>query len=85
MLACDLIMDVRASRVISADQVDQLERLVFTGEAPNREQLALLYLINTYLQRPDARMARLLDRAIEEATAPTDAAEGKASAEFRAH
>ncbi len=28
MLASDLIMDVRASRTISADQVERLERMV---------------------------------------------------------
>ena len=42
MLASDLIMDVRASRSISADQMERLERMVFgngkeTGDKPVRE------------------------------------------------
>jgi hypothetical protein len=67
MLASDLIMDVRASRTISADQVEQLERMVFAGGAPSRDQLDLLYLMDTYLERSDPRWADLLARAAHEA------------------
>jgi hypothetical protein len=67
MLASDLIVDVRASRHISADQVDELERMVFAGGAPSLDQLDLLFLIDTYLQRSDPRWAALLSRAAHEA------------------
>ena len=67
MLASDLIMDVRASRDISADQVEQLERMVFAGGAPSVDQLDLLFLIDTYLERSDPRWADLLSRAAHEA------------------
>jgi len=63
MLACDLLMDVRASHTISADQVVRLERMIFGDGTPNGDQLDLLYLIDTYLQRPDPRWADLLARA----------------------
>ena len=67
MLASDLLMDVRASRTISADQVAQLERMVFAGGTPNSDQLDLLFLMDTYLERSDPRWADLLERAAHEA------------------
>ena len=63
MLASDLIMDVRASRTISADQMERLEKMVFGNGRPSGDQLDLLYLMDTYLQRPDPRWAELLARA----------------------
>jgi hypothetical protein len=63
MLASDLIMDVRASRSISPDQVARLERMVFANGAPSGDQLDLLLLMDTYLQRRDPRWADLLSRA----------------------
>ncbi len=63
MLASDLIMDVRASRQITADQVAQLECALFCGGTPKREELDILYLIARYLERPDRRFAALLARA----------------------
>lgn len=63
MLASDLIMDVRASRSISADQVQSLERMVFAEGKPSGDHLDLLFLMDTYLQRPDPRWADLLARA----------------------
>jgi hypothetical protein len=63
MLASDLIMDVRASRTISPDQMEQLEKMVFGSGRPSGDQLDLLYLMDTYLQRPDPRWAELLARA----------------------
>jgi hypothetical protein len=65
MLACDLIMAVRASRAISNEQIAALEKLVFSGGTPSREQLDLFYLVDTYLQRRDPRWAELLARAAE--------------------
>lgn len=63
MLATDIFMDVRASRCISPDQVSRLERLVFDNGAPSGDQLDLLYLMDTYLRRPDPLFADLLARA----------------------
>jgi hypothetical protein len=63
MLASDLVMDVRASRSISPDQVERLERLVFGSGAPSGDQLDLLFLIDTYLQGHNPRWAELLARA----------------------
>jgi hypothetical protein len=69
MLASDLIMDVRASRTITADQVDQLEKMVFASGEPSVDQLDLLFLMDTYLRRPDPRWAELLERAAHAAMA----------------
>jgi hypothetical protein len=74
MLASDLIMDVRASRTISSDQMERLEKLVFGNGRPSGDQLDLLYLMDTYLQRPDPRWAELLARAAMTALAPLDVA-----------
>lgn len=63
MLATDIFMDVRAARHISADQINRLERLVFEEGGPSGDQLDLLYLMDTYLQRPDPRWGDLLARA----------------------
>ena len=84
MLASDLIMDVRASRAISADQVEQLERMIFAGGSPTAEQLDLLLLIDAYLERSDPCWAELLARAAQaamghaEGTAQADDASAKA-------
>ena len=72
MLASDLIMDVRASRSISADQMESLERMVFGNVDPSGDQLDLLFLMDTYLQRPDPRWADLLARAAMTALAPSN-------------
>ena len=72
MLASDLIMDVRASRAISADQVVQLERMIFAGGAPSAEQLDLLLLIDAYLERSDPCWAELLARAAQAAMGHAD-------------
>ncbi len=63
MLASDLIMDVRASRTISADQMERLEQMVFGNGGPDADQLDLLFLMDTYLERSDPRWADLLARA----------------------
>jgi hypothetical protein len=63
MLACDVLMHVRASRTISPDQVLHLERLVFGGGAPTRDQIDILLLIDSYLHRREPRWTELLTRA----------------------
>ena len=73
MLASDIIMDVRASRTISPDQVATLERMVFGQGTPSGDQLDLLFLMDTYLQRPDPHWADLLARAAMIALAPSAA------------
>jgi hypothetical protein len=70
MLASDLLMSVRASRSISPDQVESLERMVFGSGTPSGDQLDLLFLMDTYLQRPDPRWAELLARAAMTALLP---------------
>ncbi len=79
MLASDLIMDVRASRTISADQMERLERMVFGNGTPNGDQLDLLFLMDTYLQRPDPRWAELLARAAMTALVPPAEGRGQAA------
>ena len=80
MLASDLIMDVRASRSISPDQMERLERMVFGSGKPSGDQLDLLYLMDTYLQRPDPRWAELLARAAMTALAPAVGSGGRFTA-----
>jgi len=63
MLACDLLMNVRASRSISGEQVTQLEKMVFAEGGPSRDQLNLLCLIDTYLERPHPGWGPLFARA----------------------
>ena len=63
MLASDLIVDIRASRTISADQVEHLERLVFAKGAPSSEHLDLLAQIDTYVDRAGPHWRALLARA----------------------
>jgi hypothetical protein len=63
MLACDLLMNVRASRTISGEQVAQLEKMVFADGGPSRDQLDFLCLIDTYLERPHPGWAPLFARA----------------------
>lgn len=65
MLACDLVMDVRASRCLSRDQVSTLERVVFDNGAPGFDELDLLLLIDTYAMRAHATWAPLLARATQ--------------------
>jgi hypothetical protein len=77
MLASDLIMDVRASRCISTDQMERLELMVFGNGRPSGDQLDLLYLMDTYLQRPDPRWADLLARAAMTALAPAIGSGGR--------
>ena len=67
MLACDLILEVRSSGSLSADQVRQLERIAFGCGQPSREQLELLLIIDQYVMRADPSWTVLLARAAEAA------------------
>ena len=62
-MACDLMVEVRASRSLSGDQVTKLERMIFEAGNPDRDQLELLFLIDTYLERADPSWGELLHRA----------------------
>ena len=72
MLACDLIVDVRASHTISGERLKRLEHMVFAAGAPGRDQLELLLLLDTYLERRNPGWAELLARAAEAADAATE-------------
>ena len=63
MLACDLVLEVRASRSVSAEQVSRLERMVFAKGAPSADDLNLLLTIDGYLRRYDQIWLALLERA----------------------
>ena len=86
MLACDLVVQVRASRSMSGNQVLQLERMIFGAGKPSRDQLDLLFLIDTYLQRADPSWGELLGRAAMAAliATPDDSAPARAAANARA-
>jgi hypothetical protein len=79
MLTSDLVMDVRASRTITAEQVTSLERAVFGNGMPSGDQLDILFLIDTYLQRRDPRWAALLQRAAAAALLDEPAPAAKAA------
>ena len=64
MLACDLILAVRASSCISGEQVKRLEREIFSDRAISAEQLDLLFLLDHYAERVDASWTPLLARAV---------------------
>jgi len=84
MLACDLILAVRTSKSVSADQVKSLERMVFGAGTPSREQLELLFLIDGYALRADPSWAALLDRAALSALVAAPGELAQASAVARA-
>jgi hypothetical protein len=63
MLACDVLLEVRASRSLSGVQITALERMTFAQGGPGREQLDMLLLIGSYVARPDPRWSALLARA----------------------
>ena len=68
MLACDVLMHVRASRTLSPEQILRLERAVFGNGLPTRDQLDVLLLIDGYLLRREPRWVELLTRAAGAAT-----------------
>ncbi len=63
MLACDLLLQVRASRSVSGEQIRALDRMVFGAGKPSRENLDLILLIDRYVQRADPNWGALLARA----------------------
>lgn len=67
MLACDLVLEVRASRSLSAEQVRRLERMVFGCGQPSRDELEFLLVIDRYVVRADPSWTVLLARAAEAA------------------
>ena len=69
MLASDLVLSVRASRSLTAEQVSALERYAFGSGEPNRDQIDLLFLIDSYMKRPSIRWMSLIQRVMEVTTA----------------
>ena len=67
MLACDIILEVRSSGSLSADQVRRLERMAFGCGQPGREQLEVLLWIDRYVTRSDPSWTTLLARAADAA------------------
>ena len=62
-MACDLIVQARASRRLSQQEIARLERLVFGGGGASRDGLEALLLIDTYIEAGDADWSNLLARA----------------------
>ena len=62
-MACDLVLQVRASRSVTADQIRALDRMVFGAGKPSRENLDLILLIDGYVQRADPSWGALRARA----------------------
>ena len=71
MLACDLILEVRATRSLSYPQVARLEREMSAGL--NRHDLDLLLLLDRYAERADPAWPALLARAIAAVSDPAEA------------
>jgi hypothetical protein len=63
VLACDLIMEVRASRSVSAEQAARVERMVFGGGRPAAEQIELILAMDGYVERADPCWDDLVARA----------------------
>ncbi len=63
MLACDLIMEVRASRSMRAEQVAHVERIVFGGGDPGADALGLVLALDRYVDRADPCWDDLVTRA----------------------
>jgi hypothetical protein len=63
MLACDLILEVRASRSLNRDQVSRLERMAFGAGEPSREQLDMLFMVDRFVIRAPPAWRPLLARA----------------------
>lgn len=79
MLASDVVLNVRASRSLSSEEIDALERLLFSKDGPSPEQVELLSLINSYVSRPSARWSELMARA-RRAIAPAGTTEAASAA-----
>lgn len=64
MLACDLIVEVRAARSVSAEQAAELERAMPTGQAVSHEMLDFLFTVDRYAERAAPAWTQLLARAV---------------------
>jgi hypothetical protein len=64
MLACDLIVEVRAARSVNAEQVARLERLAPAGAMVSRETIDFLFTIDRYAERVAPAWTQLLARAV---------------------
>jgi hypothetical protein len=64
MLACDLMMEVRSSRSVTAEQVRRLEHALPIGSPVIAEQLDFLFQVDHYAERADRGWTRLLARAV---------------------
>jgi hypothetical protein len=64
MLACDLIVEVRAARSVSAEQVAGLERTMPHGGTVSEEMLDFLFIIDRYAERAAPAWTQLLARAV---------------------
>jgi hypothetical protein len=64
MLACDLIVEVRATRSIGAEQVAELERLMPSGAEISHEMLDFLFAVDRYAERAAPAWTQLLARAV---------------------
>ena len=76
MLACDLILEVRASGVLGAEQVARLERMIFANGEVGPEQLEMLAFVGRYVRKAHPSWALLLERtaAAANAAGPAEAA-----------
>ena len=63
MLACDLILEVRASRKLGAEHVARLERLIFSSGRVGPEQMQMLAFLGGCVRGADPSWALLLQRA----------------------
>lgn len=64
MLACDLIVEVRAARSVSAEQVAELERTMPLGGTVSDEMLDFFFAIDRYAERAAPAWTQLLARAV---------------------
>lgn len=64
MLACDLIVQVRASRSVSAEQAREMERSISHGIAIPHEIIDFLFRVDRYAERAALEWTQLLARAV---------------------
>jgi hypothetical protein len=76
MLACDLIIEVRAARSVSAEQVAGLERSMPLGGTVSEEMLDFLFTIDRYAERAAPAWTQLLARAVLSAVVLGEAPSG---------
>ena len=76
MLACDLIIEVRAARSVSAEQVAGLERTIPLGATVSQEMLDFLFTIDRYAERAAPAWTQLLARAVLSAVVLGEAPSG---------